>query len=67
MPPQKRLTLKSRAARSLAGELAELTGETMTRAVTLALREHLARLDHEARNAPVGFGQRGEKLLEQKT
>ena len=38
------LTIKSPEARRLAGELARLTGETMTGAVTVALRERLARV-----------------------
>lgn len=39
-----RLTIKNQETRRLAGELARLTGETMTGAVTVALRERLARV-----------------------
>jgi antitoxin VapB len=39
----KHLNIKSNQARKLATELAELTGESLTTAVTLALRERLAR------------------------
>ena len=39
-----RLTIKNQEARRLAGELARLTGATMTGAVTVALRERLARV-----------------------
>ena len=39
-----RITIKNQETRRLAGELARLTGETMTGAVTLALRERLARV-----------------------
>ena len=38
-----RLTIKNDEAHELATELAELTGESLTSAVTLALRERLAR------------------------
>lgn len=38
------LNIKDPEAHELARKLAELTGETMTRAVTEALRERLARL-----------------------
>lgn len=37
------LNIKSEEAHQLARELAQLTGETMTGAVTVALRERLAR------------------------
>ena len=37
------LNIKSEEARQLAKELAQLTGETMTGAVTVALRERLER------------------------
>jgi antitoxin VapB len=44
----KRLNIKSEEARRLASELVALTGETLTEAVTTALRE---RLDQETRSA----------------
>jgi antitoxin VapB len=40
------LNIKDPEAHKLARKLAEQTGETMTRAVTQALRERLARLSH---------------------
>jgi antitoxin VapB len=40
------LNIKDPEAHKLARKLAEQTGETMTRAVTEALRERLARLTH---------------------
>ena len=46
-----RLTIKNQEARRLAGELARLTGETMTGAVTVALRERLARVRHGGEKA----------------
>jgi hypothetical protein len=67
MPSQKRLNLKNDDARSLAGELAKRTGESMTQAVIVALQERLARLDCEAYDEPVGGGRpKRMKLSEQK-
>jgi antitoxin VapB len=43
------LNIKNDEAHRLATELAQLTGETLTSAVTLALRERLAR-EHRRRN-----------------
>ena len=45
------LNIKDREAHSLAQELAKETGETMTRAVTEALRERLARVRRQRRGA----------------
>lgn len=44
------LNIKNDETCRLAGELAKLTGETMTGAITVALRERLAR-EHRARDA----------------
>jgi antitoxin VapB len=41
------LNIKRPEAHALAERIAELTGETLTDAVTLALRERLARLEHK--------------------
>ena len=41
------LNIKNEETRRLAGELARLTGETMTGAITVALRERLERERHE--------------------
>ncbi|MCE2482239.1 MAG: type II toxin-antitoxin system VapB family antitoxin [Alphaproteobacteria bacterium] len=41
------LNIKNDETCRLAGELARLTGETMTGAITVALRERLARERHE--------------------
>ena len=41
------LNIKNDETRRLAGELARLTGETMTGATTVALRERLERERHE--------------------
>lgn len=41
------LNIKNKEAHRLAQELAELTGESMTQAVTEALRERLARVKRE--------------------
>jgi antitoxin VapB len=41
------LNIKNREARLLAEELSKLTGESMTTAVTIALRERLARVRQE--------------------
>jgi len=41
------LNIKNREAHLLAEELAKLTGESMTTAVTIALRERLARVRQE--------------------
>ena len=43
------LNLKSDEAYRLARELSERTGESMTKAVVIALQERLDRLDHEGR------------------
>jgi antitoxin VapB len=43
MRKAKHLSIKSGEAHNLARELAELTGESLTGAVTVALRERLAR------------------------
>ncbi|NWF83864.1 MAG: type II toxin-antitoxin system VapB family antitoxin [Bryobacteraceae bacterium] len=48
---EKSLNLKSAEAYSLAHRVARITGESMTQAVTVALRERLARLDKRPRNA----------------
>ena len=42
-----RLNIKSKEARRLAEELAKLTGESMTTAVTIAVRERLDRIHRE--------------------
>jgi antitoxin VapB len=39
-----RMNIKNREARLLAAELSKLTGESITTAVTIALRERLARV-----------------------
>jgi antitoxin VapB len=41
------LNIKSKEAHRLAAELAELTGESMTTAITIAVRERLERLRRE--------------------
>ena len=41
------LNIKNREAHQLAEELSKLTGESMTTAVTIALRERLARVRQE--------------------
>lgn len=46
----KSLNLKSGEAYSLAHRLARITGESMTQAVTVALRERLMRLERKPRN-----------------
>ncbi len=46
------LNIKSKEAHTLAAELAELTGESMTRAVTEAIRERLER-ERRLRNQAV--------------
>ena len=62
------LNIKNEEACQLAGELAELTGETMTGAITVALRERLAREkrrhDVDARVQELhAIGQRCAKLV----
>ena len=62
------LNIKNEEACQLAGELAELTGETMTGAITVALRERLARekrrRDVDARVQELhAIGQRCAKLV----
>ncbi len=62
------LNIKNEEACRLAGELAELTGETMTGAITVALRERLARekrrRDVDARVQELhAIGQRCAKLV----
>ena len=52
------LNIKDPEAHRLAREIARATGETMTRAVTEALRERLARLERRSARASV------EELLE---
>ena len=47
------LNIKNQEAYGLARELAELTGETLTKAVTEALRERLARLKAHQHKATV--------------
>ncbi len=47
------LNIKDREAHSLAQELAKETGETMTRAVTEALRERLAQVRRQRRTVTV--------------
>lgn len=44
---EKSLNLKNGEAHRLASRLARITGESMTQAVTVALRERLARLDRK--------------------
>ena len=41
------MNIKNKETHRLARELAELTGETMTGAITVALRERLERENHE--------------------
>ncbi len=53
------LNIKSPEAHQLAGELARLTGESLTKAVTEAIRE---RLDRERRRRKIGA--RAAELLE---
>ena len=48
---EKSLNLKSPEAYRLANRVARITGESMTQAVTTALRERLARLDQSGRMA----------------
>ena len=48
---EKSLNLKNREAYRLANRVARITGESMTQAVTTALRERLARLDQSGRMA----------------
>ena len=62
------LNIKSEEARQLARELARITGETMTGAVTVALRERLEREQRrrsvEARGREMrAIGQRCAQLL----
>ena len=45
------LNIKNQEAYQLASELAELTGETLTKAVTEALRERLVRLKKQQHKA----------------
>ena len=62
------LNIKNEETCRLAGELARLTGETMTGAITVALRERLQRENHK-RNAEVrvqelrGIAERCARLL----
>jgi len=51
------LTIKNEETERLARELAKLTGETLTAAITVALRERLDRLRNEGR------GDLAERLL----
>ena len=53
------LNIKSAEARRLANELAELTGESLTDVVTVALHERLIK-ERQARRTPGGIA---EKLL----
>ena len=62
------LNIKNEETCRLAGELARLTGETMTGAITVALRERLAREKHrrdlDARTQELhAIGQRCAKLM----
>ena len=62
------LNIKNEEACQLAGELARLTGETMTGAITVALKERLARekrrRDVDARVRELhAIGQRCAKLM----
>ena len=59
-PSATQLNIKSPEARRLAVELAELTGESMTEAVTAALKERLVK-ERKARRNP---GEIAERLLE---
>ena len=52
------LNIKNEETCRLAGELAKLTGETMTGAITVALRERLERVLHSGEKAT------SEELLE---
>ena len=45
------LNIKNEEAHRLAAQLAALTGETMTKAVTEAIRERIERIQHQ-RNVP---------------
>ncbi len=53
------MNIKSQEAHDLARELAKLTGETVTQAVTVAVRERLERLRDEA-----GAEERRRRMLE---
>jgi antitoxin VapB len=53
------LNIKNPEAHALAKELAELTGETMTEAILVALKERLAR----ERNTPEQIEARAEVLM----
>lgn len=52
------LTIRNEETRRLAGELARITGESMTCAVTVALQERLERVRHSGEKAT------SEELLE---
>jgi len=65
------LNIKDREAHSLAQELAKETGETMTKAVTEALRERLTRIRRQRRTATmaqdlVAIGRRCAATLKRK-
>ena len=59
-PKAVQLNIKSAEARRLATELAELTGESLTDVVTVALQERLVK-ERRARRKP---GEVAERLLE---
>ena len=59
------LNIKSREAHELAAELARLTGESMTKAVTEALRERLERKRREHDRESAGRLQRAHVVVAQ--
>lgn len=56
------LNIKNEETCRLAGELASLTGETMTGAITIALRERLERVGQHRK--PVGAEDRYLRIME---
>jgi len=63
-PKAPQLNIKSMRARELAAELASLTGESLTDAVTAALQERLAR-EHAARRQPGEIANKLSKLAKE--
>lgn len=57
------LSIKTEEADRLARELAAVTGETMTEAVTTALRERLSRVRRAARDS-AGYAERVKRAAE---
>lgn len=57
------LSIKTEEADRLARELAAVTGETMTEAVTTALRERLSRVRRAARDG-AGYAERVKRAAE---